>query len=112
MLKTLIVMRLKGLMNRFFSRLHQGKKMSIWKKILISLLFVYVLGCLFFSMGALFYVLGETLIRLHLDWMYFALAAFVGIFTGIIGSMFVASGVLFEAKDNELLLSMPIPPKV
>lgn len=47
-----------------------------------------------------------------LDSLYFAMSASVAIVLGLIGSVMITQSQLFEAKDNELLLSMPIKPSV
>ena len=46
-----------------------------------------------------------------LDWFYFAMAALTAFALCFIGSVFTAQQQLFSARDNELLLAMPIKPK-
>ena len=43
------------------------------------------------------------------DWMYFALMGVMATFIGVTGSLFTANSTIYHARDNELLLSMPIP---
>ena len=43
------------------------------------------------------------------DWMYFALMGVMATFIGVTGSLFTANATIYHARDNELLLSMPIP---
>ena len=45
-----------------------------------------------------------------IGWFYFAMAGLVCFALCFIGSVFMSSSQLFRAKDNELLLSMPIKP--
>ncbi len=47
-----------------------------------------------------------------LDWLYFSLSITTGVMLAFIGSVFITQSQLFDAKDNELLLSMPIKPSV
>ena len=47
-----------------------------------------------------------------LDWLYFTLFALVGVLMGVFGSVFNTFSGLYQAKDNDLLLSMPIPVRV
>ena len=47
-----------------------------------------------------------------MDWMYFALMSLLAIFLGAFGSVFNTYSGLYLAKDNDLLLSMPIPVSV
>lgn len=44
-----------------------------------------------------------------MSWFYFAFAGLAAFFFSFIGSIFVTQSQLFDATDNELLLSMPIP---
>ena len=43
------------------------------------------------------------------DWLYFTLFTVVGILLGVFGSVFNTFSGLYQAKDNDLLLSLPIP---
>lgn len=43
------------------------------------------------------------------DWMYFALMGIMATFIGVSGSLFTANSTIYHARDNEFLLSMPIP---
>lgn len=44
------------------------------------------------------------------DWLYFAVTGIPAIFASSFIDMFVAKSYIFNAKDNDLLLSMPIKP--
>ena len=44
-----------------------------------------------------------------LDWLYFTLMTLLAAFLGIFGSVFNTYSSLYMAKDNDLLLSLPIP---
>ncbi len=65
------------------------------------------------SMGFVFYEMGEMLcaplISQGLDWLYFAFMGAMASGVGVIFSIFTAKSTLYEAKDNDLLLSMPLP---
>ena len=86
------------------------RKKSTSKAVLVAILFIYILGCFFVMFGGMFYALAEPLSMLGLGWFYFALAGIIAAALCFIGSVFMAQQQLFNAKDNELLLSMPIPP--
>ena len=47
-----------------------------------------------------------------MDWLYFTLMGLVAIFLGAFGSVFNTYSSLYLAKDNDLLLSLPIPLRV
>ncbi len=65
------------------------------------------------SMGFIFYEMGDMLcaplLAQGLPWLYFAFMGTVATALGIIFSIFTAKSALYEAKDNDLLFSMPIP---
>ena len=47
-----------------------------------------------------------------MGWLYFALMGLLAVFLGVFGSVFNTYASLYLAKDNDLLLSMPIPVSV
>ncbi len=51
----------------------------------------------------------EPLVSAGRAWVYFAFIGVLATAFGIVGGVFMAKTKLYEAKDNELLLSMPIP---
>ena len=87
-----------------------SKKKSTGRAVLVAILFIYIIGCFFFMFGGMFYSLAQPLAALGIQWFYFALAGIVAAALCFIGSVFMAQQQLFNAKDNELLPSMPIPP--
>ena len=85
-----------------------GKKVKNPKGMLvlfIVLYFVIMVSMFFMSMG-----IGMSLIPAGLDWLYFTIINVIAFLLGIIGSVLSTAQALFRSKDNELLLSMPIPP--
>ena len=76
--------------------------------VLFALIMVGMLGGMF---TALSIALCSTLTGAGLDWMYFALLSLIAIFLGAFGSVFNTYSGLYLARDNELLLSLPIPVK-
>jgi len=73
-----------------------------------TLLMLFALG----SLGALFYHIFDTVaLPFHsagLGWLYFALVAVFSFALMFIGCVFTAKAQLFEAKDNDLLLALPL----
>ena len=88
-----------------------NEKRSTASVALIALLFVFVIGVLAFAVGITFYVLAVPLNEAGLAWFYFAMAALTAFALCFIGSVFTAQQQLFSARDNELLLAMPVPPR-
>ncbi len=72
-----------------------------------------LLVVLFCLLGGMFFMLGKALciplVEQGLEWLYFAFIGTIATAFGIIGSVFATKSKLYEAKDNDLLLSMPIP---
>lgn len=76
---------------------------------IVLYLFLFgVLGAMFFGMGI---GLCEPLHNMGLDWLYFSMMGMMAMLLGLFGSVFNTSATLYQAKDNALLLSMPIPPR-
>ena len=71
-----------------------------------ALLIIGICGGIF---GYLSYMLCEPLCALGLGWMYFVIMGLISIALGSFGSVFNTFAGLYLAKDNDLLLSMPIP---
>ncbi|MDD4495586.1 MAG: hypothetical protein PHV32_14815 [Eubacteriales bacterium] len=110
MLKALLKTQLIAMWKSMFARMKRGSaKRGAVMKIAIGLLVVYVLASLLFAVGSMFSLFAEPLLESGLVWMYFALAGLSCIAISVVGSIFATQSYLFEAKDNELLLSMPIP---
>ena len=84
----------------------RSKASTVSLIVLYVLLMVGVIGGMFtlFSIG-----LCAPLHEAGLDWLYFTLFALVGVLMGVFGSVFNTFSGLYQAKDNDLLLSLPIP---
>lgn len=109
MVGALIRSRLQALMAMWFRGSKSQKKRSPVFKILIGLFVIYILGCFGFMFGGLFQSL-LPLAEAGYSWLYFALAGIMAFALCFIGSVFTAQQQLFSSTDNDLLLSMPIPP--
>ena len=62
------------------------------------------------SMSLLADSMGLELLNKGEDWKFFAVLDVLGLLLATLITMFNADLTLFRAKDNEILLSMPIPP--
>ncbi len=75
--------------------------------------FVTIMLILFVGMGMLFYGMADMLcaplVAGGLSWLYFSFMGTMATALGAVISLFMAKTSLYEAKDNDLLFSMPIP---
>lgn len=110
MLKALIKKQLKEVfITSFAGKSKNGKKRTAASKVGTGFLMAFV----FIGLAALFFVFSMSLAPLcevGFTWFYFAIMGGLALFMAVIGSAFSTYSGLFMAKDNELLLSMPIPP--
>ena len=113
MLKTLLKLRLAAVLGWLTG---MGRKKSrparspVLRVILMGLLLIYVVGCFCFLFLMWFDTFAQAWAGTELDWLYFAMYALTGFALMFFFSIFTAKEQLFEAKDNDLLLSMPLTP--
>ena len=112
MFKALMKVQLASVIASLTRSSKGNEKRSAASGALIAVLFVFVAGVLVFAFGAMFYALAAPMHSVSLDWFYFAMAALTAFALCFIGSVFTAQQQLFSARDNELLLAMPIKPKL
>ena len=75
----------------------------------IAILLIFAglsMGAAFLGMGMLF---ADGFSGKGFDWLYFAMMGLIAVAFATIGEVFAAYSALYKPKDNELLLSMPIP---
>lgn len=109
MLRTLVMIRLKSMFAGFLGRSKKGT--GTGKKILLAALVIYIVavfGTLFIN---LFASTCDAFFALGMQWLYFGFTGLMIFVLCFVGSVFVTQQLLFEAKDNDLLLSMPVPVK-
>lgn len=105
----LIKKQIKELTSFFTQNKKTGKKRNKGGKAGYIVLYAFIYLMLAFSFGAMALLFAQF-IELGLNWVYFALMGVIALLMTTILSMFIASSTLFNANDNELLLSMPIKP--
>ena len=109
MFMTLVKSRMGAIFASAF-RSSTKKKRGPAFAVLMGILVIYVIAVFFLMFGAMFTALCEGLCSIGLDWLYFSLAGMMSFLLCFIGSVFFVKTQMFESTDNELLLSMPIPP--
>ena len=87
-----------------------GRSRTGWRVIGFGALMVLVLLTVAGSVGLLAWLVCVPLTQAGLDWLYFVLLLVPAWLVGVMGGAFAAYGELYRPRDNELLLSLPIPP--
>ena len=109
MLKALFRKQFLELNTFYFQDKKTGQLRSKGKTISTIVLYALLLVLL----GGAFYVMClnfAPLLYTPSPWLYYALTGIFAILMGVFGSVFNTYAGMYHAKDNELLLSMPIPP--
>ncbi len=115
MIGTLFKIQLSSLYNTLFTRYtgFQKKKPTgagRLKFVLFAIVLIYALGAIGFSYGFIFMQMARSFSQIGLDWLLFANVGIMSFGVSVVLSIFISQSMLFEAKDNEMLLSMPIKP--
>lgn len=106
----LLKIRLQAVFATTFKTTRSKKSSGSGMKILIIIAMLYLTVIFSGMLFATFTTFAKVLVGTSLEWLYFAFAFLLMIMLGFITTVFAAQSQIFEAKDNELLLSMPIPP--
>ncbi len=113
MLKLLVKKQLFEIFRSYFYDAKKNKARTRGATIGYIVLFVLLMAGL---LGGMFGVLSNTmcgpLAALDMNWLYFVIMGMMAVFLGAFGSVFNTYSGLYLAKDNDLLLSMPIPVRV
>ncbi len=114
MLKSLIKVNFGAFLSWFLKNSSSGSskkgKSGKGKLIAYALLMVYALGVFCWLFAQIFGLLAEPLYYAGCGWLYFVYVFIMSFALMFILSAFAAKNRLYESKDNDLLLSMPIPP--
>ena len=116
MLKILIKKHLSELVSSTVANFNsktakKGKRTSVGMIVLIAVLFTYIIGVFSFMMVSSALMICVPLVENGYAWFYFALPFGMDIVITVFLGIFSSQGHLFNAKDNDLLLSMPIRPR-
>lgn len=110
MLKLLLKARLLAMMDRIGGQKKSRKAATAGKLTLMVLGGLVLLALICGLFGLLITPLYRGLRDGGMTWLIFAMAGALACLLSFVFTMFYAQGAIFEAKDNEMLLSMPIPP--
>ena len=110
MLKLLLKKQLLEIFQVYFYDAKKNKARSKTSTVMHFVLFILlVFGLLGGGFTFLSTKLCTSLVAVGLDWLYFALMGLIAVLLGAFGSVFNTYAGLYLPKDNDLLLSMPIP---
>ena len=111
MTRALLSVRFRAMLAAFTAQARQKKKKSKGMMVLFGVLYVYVAVVIAGVMCMMFGNLAGPYHQAGLDWLYFSMAGLMGLAFSVFGGVFMTQNQLYDAKDNDLLLSMPIPPR-
>lgn len=109
MLKLLLKKQLFEIFRSYFYDAKKNKARSRLATALYIGLFVLLMAGI---LGGIFTLLAVKLcgpLAAGLGWLYFALMGGIAVLLGVFGSIFNTYAGLYLPKDNDLLLSMPVP---
>lgn len=107
MLKTLLAVRLRS-----FSSAMLGKgERKIGRTVLFVILYIYVAVALVGMSTLMSVMMGSALLPLGLGKIFLSVFLLADVAIIFVMSVFETKSTLFDCKDNELLLSMPIKPR-
>lgn len=109
MILRLYLLGIRSLLAQLLSRA-PGRRSRAPKFIAAGLFVAYVAGSLMLAMWLLFTLLLGVLTATGDTWLYFAVFAVISFGLGAFGTVFVTTGHIFGARDNEALLALPIRP--
>ena len=112
MLKTLIKKQFTEVFRSYF---YDAKKNRMRSKGAVIAFFAFFIILMVGMLGGMFTMLALTLcpslLEVNMGWLYFLILGGLAIVFGAFGSVFNTYSGLYLSKDNDLLLSLPIPVK-
>jgi len=110
MLKTLIKKQFSELFKGFFYNAKKNTARTKGNTIFMFALFAFIMFVVSSgSIAALDYAICIPFIEAEVDWLYFLIMGGISVLVGAIGSICSTFSGLYLSKDNDLLLSMPMP---
>ena len=109
MIRALVHKQLWELGAAFLRSSKTGKARSRASAVGYALLFAVLVVVLMLCFAGMVLPLASVLLPAGLDWLYFASMGLTALLVSVLASAFTG---LFQSRDNELLLSLPIPPAV
>lgn len=111
MFKTLLKKQMTELFRGYFVNKKTGKVRSKGSIVGFFILFAFLMLLLCGTFFGVSLTLAYGLVTYKLNWLYFAMMGLIATGLGTFGSVFNTYAGIYQSKDNELLLSMPIKPQ-
>ncbi len=108
MLKALVTSRLMMAWQAMTSLGGRRKNRKLMQAVMVILM-VYVALVIAGLIGFFFSTLATPFAQADYGWLYFALSGVTAFSFCFVSSAFMSQALLFQARDNEMLLAMPIP---
>ena len=109
MIKLLLKKQLFEIFKAYFVNTKKNESRSKASTVLYFAFFAVVMVAVMGGMfGALSYFL-YPIVTVGFGWLYYAMFGIISVLLGVFGSVFSTYSGLYLAKDNDVLLSMPIP---
>ena len=112
MVKLLLRKQLREIFRSYFFNPKTNQKRSAFSTALwfvfFALIMVGLLGGMFTFLAV---TLAKPLAAVDMGWLYYVIMTLLAILLGVFGSVFNTYSGLYLAKDNDLLLSLPIEPQ-
>ena len=110
MIRLLLKKQLAEIFRSYFYNPKKNEARSRGKTIGMFVFFVLVMvGLLGGMFGYLAWILCKPLTAVGVEWLAFAIMGLLAVLFGTFGSVFNTFSGLYLGKDNDLLLSMPVP---
>ncbi|MGN0612956.1 MAG: hypothetical protein ACI4JB_03570 [Porcipelethomonas sp.] len=110
MFKALLKKQLLEMTSFIYQNRKNGGKRSKAALIGYAILLIYAFGVI----GVMFFMMCNSICDQYFDagfgWLYFALIGIMATGMGVLGSVFMIYSTIYQPKDNEFILSMPVPP--
>ena len=110
MFHILLKKQMTEIFRAYFYDAKKNKKRSVFSTVLFFGFFIILMVGI---VGGMFAYLADSLCKpfamVNMKWLYFLIMGMIAIALGTFGSVFNTYSGLYLSKDNDLLLSMPIP---
>ena len=112
MIRALFKKQLRELSMAFVRSSKTGRQRSRASAVGYAVLYAVLVVVLMLCFAGMALPLASVLLPAGLNWLYFASMELTALLVSVLASALTSYSGLFQSRDNELLLSLPIPPAV